>query len=187
MTRFDVVANEVLLDHRHRHRNLGSFWQEAPTLVVFLPLLTRRAAHRQIEHITTTLDALTNAGVSVVTIGMGTPRDGAHFYTSAHSRVPILLDPGRVLFRRLGLYHNAFGCPTTLAEGFELLASVFARTPKSVRRQAGGAFLVLPGGRVVAETRSQRPTDIIADKAINQMLQQLRTFRTSHTASRANE
>ncbi|WP_107655819.1 hypothetical protein [Nocardia suismassiliense] len=73
MTRFDVVANEVLLDHRHRHHLLGSFFQDTPALVVFLPQLTHQAAHRQIATLTTTLDALTTAGVSAVTIGMGTP------------------------------------------------------------------------------------------------------------------
>ncbi|WP_407670612.1 AhpC/TSA family protein [Nocardia suismassiliense] len=110
----------------------------------------------------------------------GPPRDGAQFHTSAGSRAPILLDTDRVLYRRLGLYRNTIGRPHSLASGLELLTSLIERTPKAVARQSGGAFLVTPGGRVVAEQRSRRPTDIVTNKAINQMLRQLRTARAHH-------
>ncbi|WP_194818821.1 AhpC/TSA family protein [Nocardia sp. XZ_19_385] len=187
MTRFDVVANEVLFDHRHRRHRLGTFWQESPALIVLLPQLTHHAAHRQIAELTTTLDALTATGVSALTIGMGTPRDGVHFHTSARSRVPILLDPDRVLYQRLGLYRNTFRRPRTAVQARYLLGSAFARTPKPVRRQSGGAFLVLPGGRVIAETRNPHLAAFITNQAINTMLQQLRTARSQHPASQAHE
>jgi peroxiredoxin len=113
------------------------------------------------------------AGVNLVLIGQGTPRQAAEFRRRQGIQLPVLADHDRVSYRaagtKVGGVTDLFS-PQTVAKG--LLAS--ARTKRTQTRtighpaQLGGALVVAPDGRVawshmaVDASDNAPPEDILA-------------------------
>ena len=113
------------------------------------------------------------AGVDLVLIGQGTPRQAAEFRRRQGIRLPVLADHDRVSYKasgtKVGGVTDLFS-PQTVAKG--LLAT--ARTRRTQTRtignaaQLGGALVVLPDGSIpwsrMAEDASDNapPEEILA-------------------------
>jgi hypothetical protein len=113
------------------------------------------------------------AGVNLVLIGQGTPRQAAEFRRRQGIQLPVLADHDRVSYRaagtKVGGVTDLFS-PQTVAKG--LLAT--ARTGRTQTRtigdaaQLGGALVVLPDGSIpwsrMAEDASDNapPEEILA-------------------------
>jgi peroxiredoxin len=113
------------------------------------------------------------AGVNLVLIGQGTPRQAAEFRRRQGVQLPVLADHDRVSYKaagtKVGGVTDLFS-PQTVAKG--ILAT--ARTGRTQTRtighpaQLGGTLVIAPGGRVVcshmAEDASDNasPEDILA-------------------------
>ncbi len=113
------------------------------------------------------------AGVNLVLIGQGTPRQAAEFRRRQGIQLPVLADHDRVSYKaagtKVGGVTDLFS-PQTVAKG--LLAS--ARTKRTQTRtighpaQLGGALVVAPDGRVtwshmaVDASDNAPPEDILA-------------------------
>jgi AhpC/TSA antioxidant enzyme len=113
------------------------------------------------------------AGVNLVLIGQGTPRQAAEFRRRQGIQLPVLADHDRVSYKaagtKVGGVTDLFS-PQTVAKG--LLAS--ARTRRTQTRtighpsQLGGALVVAPDGRIawshlaVDASDNAPPEDILA-------------------------
>ena len=104
------------------------------------------------------------AGVNLVLIGQGTPRQAAEFRRRQGIQLPVLADHDRVSYKaagtKVGGVTDLFS-PQTVAKG--LLAT--ARTGRTQTRtighpaQLGGTLVVAPDGRVVWSHLAQDASD----------------------------
>jgi peroxiredoxin len=111
------------------------------------------------------------AGVNLVLIGQGTPRQAAEFRRRQGVQLPVLADHDRVSYKaagtKVGGVTDLFS-PQTVAKG--LLAT--ARTRRTQTRtvghssQLGGALVVVPDGRVAWSHMAEDASDNAAPEEI---------------------
>ena len=180
MTRVDVIARELLLDDKHYWRCLGEFWEDRPTLLVFLRHFGSAFAYDQADVLAESLADLRAANVTTVMVGIGTPRDAAHFRTSTRTQLPVLVDPALTIYRRLGLRQASSASlkPADIAGWVRSEHTRAAFASREHRRQLGGSLLIDRGGKVLDEQRANRIGEITRYTDIGRYLQKLATRGT---------
>lgn len=177
MTRTDVIARESLPDDKHYWKRLGEYWEQAPTLLVFLRHFGSAFAYDQAAALGAAIPELRGAGITTVLIGIGTPRDAAHFRHATRTQLPVLLDPALTIYRRLGLRQATSITPSDISAWAHSRHTRVAPTGRASRRQLGGSFLVDIGGTVLNEHRSSRISEITDAADIDRHLHRFRESR----------
>lgn len=108
-------------------------------------------------------------GATVLAIGQGTGAEADQVARELDVAIPVLGDPGRDAYRRLGLaragWWDLLVAPLleNLGEGLSTLREASLRwsvSPRSDVRQLGGVLIVDPAGRVRYLHRSSTATDV---------------------------
>jgi peroxiredoxin len=111
------------------------------------------------------------AGVDVVLVGMGTPRQAAWFERKYAPGMTVLADDERRSYRAMGLKVASAGellGPKSVATGIKhaVRSGVMQGKPTGNVAQLGGALVVAPGGDVRFEHRSTHAGDSAEPEAL---------------------
>jgi peroxiredoxin len=152
MTRVDVIANERLLDDRHRWHEIQEFWRDRPVAVVFLRQFGSAFALKQAVELTARCNDIAAAGADVVFIGLGTPIQAFTFKQRARTRFTVLATADQTLYRTMGLSRDRAAAtgPANLGPLLGLIRDgIYPYQRTGDNAQLGGAFVVDTGGREV--------------------------------------
>ena len=164
MTRVDVIANERLLDDRHRWHEIQEFWLDRPAVVVFLRQFGSAFALKQTLELTARRDDIVAEGADVVFIGLGTPIQAFTFRQRARTRFTVLTTTDQTLYRTMGLRRDKVAArrPANLAPLLRLVRDgIYPYQRTGDNAQLGGVFVVDTGGReVLWDFRTHRASDV---------------------------
>jgi peroxiredoxin len=174
-SRADELAGMVLPDQDGNEVRLGDLWAEEPVALVWVRHYGCVHCRSHAARLNEALPEFEAAGVRVVLVGQGKPRQAAHFRRRMGIDLPVLADESRESYRAAGAKVATAGelvGPKSVTQGlkatFESRGKVHQGRIIGHPAQLGGAMVIAPGGEVtwshMAEDASDNasPEDILA-------------------------
>jgi peroxiredoxin len=148
-----ALADAEVLDRQGAPLRLGTLWEGAPALLVFLRHFACIACTEHVAALTPHLPELEQMGIDVVFIGNGAPNfiDGFVERNGLKQDSTVYTDPSLGVFRMVGLEHSrrsTFGPRALYNAGRAALRGFRQSAIEGDPLQQGGVVVVARGGRV---------------------------------------
>ena len=144
----DVAPDGRLLDPEGRDVRLSATWTDQPAVVVFLRYFGCPFCQVQVVALRRDEALFRGSGARVVLVGHGNHDDAIAFLQAKRVPFPVLLDPGRALYRAYGLMQ---GKVMQVLSPRTAMPSLRAELSPETRQRGlkGGSFMQMPGTFVI--------------------------------------
>jgi peroxiredoxin len=154
----NTLDESEVLDERGQPVRLSELWQERPVVLAFVRQFGCVLCRDLVMQLRDNESAFHESGARIVVVGNGQPEAAARFRELFELRFPVLVDPQRRIYDRLGFQRNLGGSANPVVLFAALRAWIRGARQSRTEGdpwQLGGVLIVRPGGEVIYRQASR--------------------------------